>query len=96
MAFLLLVCQETGQVSRVELAAVQAERDRLSKTAEDMKMDYESQIKELKQQNAGWRNAGREKIDGLESQIQGLETENKDLKQRVETLIQNNLAASQT
>lgn len=83
--------EESGQVSRVELAAVQTERDRFSKTVEEQKNNYETKIEELKQQNEGWRNAGRDKISDLEVQVKQLDTENNDLKKKVETLIQENL-----
>ena len=83
--------QKSGVDSLMELTALQAERDELLKQTADLKKDYETKIEELKQQNAGWRNAGREKVESMEVQIQQLETENKDLKHQVETLIQDSL-----
>ncbi len=84
--------EKNGQDSRMELAAVQAERDELFKKAASLKQDYEDKIEELKQQNIGWRNAGREKIDEMEYRIKELENKNKELSGRAELLIQDNLS----
>lgn len=83
--------EKTSVESLTELTALQAQRDELLKKTGDLKQDYENKIEELKQQNEGWRNAGREKVESLEVHAQQLETENKDLKRQVETLIQDSL-----
>ena len=83
--------QKTGVDSLMALTAAHAQRDELLRTTEDLKKDYESQIEELKQQNMGWRNAGREKIDGMENRIKELEAENQDLKNKMDALIQDSL-----
>lgn len=83
--------EKMGQDLRSERASLQAQRADLLKQNMDVKLDYETKLEELKQQNAGWRNAGREKIEDMENRIKELETENKALKRQTEALIQENL-----
>ncbi len=67
------------------------ERDDLLKKTENLKHDYENKIETLEQQNTGWRNARREKIDEMENQIRELGRKNEELSRRNEMLIQDNL-----
>jgi hypothetical protein len=86
------VHDRTVQSLQAELARLQAEREESMNRTAILIQDYESRIDELKQQNSGWRNAGREKIDGMKNQIDELELKNKELNRRVETLMKDNLS----
>ena len=75
----------------MELATFQSERDGLAKQMESLRSDSEKKIEELKQQNAGWRNAGRQKIEELEGQLKEAEQTNDELSQKVDRLMQDGI-----
>jgi hypothetical protein len=72
-----------AQGLRLDLAALQAERDALLKKIGTMEADHRRQTAQLEGQNAGWRNAGREKIEELEMQLQEAEMKNEDLQKKI-------------
>ena len=80
--------EQSGEAARLELMTLQTERDDLGQKLTAAKEDYEKKIAELKQQNAGWRNAGREKIEELETRVKDLEFKNDQLSQKAEKLAQ--------
>ncbi len=84
--------EKSDQTSQMELATLQAERDELLKKTTDLKQDYENKIEELKQQNAGWRNARHETDGGMENKEQELNHQNEELNRKLEVLIQDNLS----
>ena len=78
---------------RLQVAALQAERDEFAKKNQALKEDYDKKIEELKSQNAGWRNAGREKIEELEVQLDDSQKKNEELARKVEKLMEDSVRA---
>ena len=84
--------RQSTDVARSELSSLRADRDEAVKKMTALQGEYEQKIEQLKQQNEGWRNAGREKVEELEVQLKELETKNKDLSQKIERVMQDNLS----
>ena len=76
--------------ARLQVAALQTERDGIAKKSQALKEDYEKKIEELKSQNAGWRNAGREKIEELEVQLQETQRKNEELTEKMDRVLREN------
>ena len=75
--------EQNGQMMRLQLVSLQSERDELLKKLGNVKADTEKQITELKDQNAGWRNAGREKVEELQMQLEEAQLKTKDLEKKI-------------
>ena len=86
--------ERTGQTARLELLTLQSERDELAKKVSTQRQEYQSRIEELKSQNAGWRNVGREKVEELEVRLQEAEKKNEELTEKIDKLLQENLSLS--
>ena len=75
--------EASAQDTRLTLVALQTERDDLLKKLGALQEDYNKKVAELKGQNEGWRNAGREKIEELEVQLKEAELKNKELDKKI-------------
>jgi hypothetical protein len=83
--------EQSVQEARLQVATAETERDVISKKSLAQKEDYDKRIQELKSQNAGWRNAGREKIEELEGQLSEAQRKNDELTQKIQKMMEENL-----
>ena len=80
--------EQTDQTLQQRLAILETENAGLSKKLSDERAESDRKIEELKQQNAGWRNAGREKIEELEVRLNDSQKKNEELNERLKGLLQ--------